>query len=356
MLLDNAADEAGWDPQPGLALVRLAQGNVTQAAASIREALEHPLNVPSKELPSNTELRRAPLLEAAVEIEIAAGELDRARSAADELEQVAARFESKALAASAALAQGRVRSARGDTTDAERHFELAARLWNEVGAPYETALARMGLRDARGEGAQKFLETPPGLNAFRREGDYWSVSFEQRTVRVRDLKGMHYLARLLADPGREFHVMDLVALESGVESGGNAPERYSGPELQSSGLGDAGEMLDARAKEAYRRRLAEIEADIDEAQADGGRATQGGVERDFLVRELSRAFGLGGRERKAGSASERARVSVTRAVRQAMTRIREHHPPLAQHLDYAIRTGTHCAYLPDPRVPLTWGF
>ena len=141
-----AAHEAGWDPQPGLALVRLAQGDVAAAAASIREALEHPLNVPSKELPSNTELRRAPLLEAAVEIEIAAGDLDRARAAADELEQVAARFESKALAASAALAQGRVRLRGRPEADALRS---GARLWHEVGAPYETALAREAVGDAR---------------------------------------------------------------------------------------------------------------------------------------------------------------------------------------------------------------
>ena len=115
-------------------------------------------------------------------------------------------------------------------------------------------------------------------------------------------------------------------------------------------------MLDARAKEAYRRRLAEIEEDIEEARAmaDAGRATQAGAERDFLVRELSRAVGLGGRDRIAGSASERARASVTRAVRQAMTRIRQHHPPLAKHLDHAIHTGTYCAYLPDPRAPATW--
>ena len=81
---------------------------------------------------------------------------------------------------------------------------------------------------------------------------------------------------------------------------------------------------------------------------------QATAERDFLARELSRAVGLGGRDRRAGSAAERARASVTRAVRQAMGRIRAHHPPLAAHLERAIRTGTYCAYLPDPRVPLVW--
>jgi tetratricopeptide (TPR) repeat protein len=382
-----AAYEAGWDPQPGLALVRLAQGKVDQAAASIRDALDHPSTVPSKELPPNNDLRRAPLLAAQVEIGVAAGDLDRARWAADKLERVAARFESKALAASASLANGTVRLAEGDAAGAQRHLEEAARLWNGVGAPYETAVARMRLAEAhraRGNDERADLEFraarsifervgatperaramhvsrtagPEGLaselSAFRREGDYWSVTFEGRTVRVKDLKGMRYLARLLAYPGRELHVVDLVT----AEGEGTAPAgRIARPELGFSASGDAGEMLDTRAKEAYRRRLTEIDEDIEEARAmaDGEREAQAEVERDFLVRELSRAVGIGGRDRRAGSASERARVSVTRAIRQALGRIREHHAALAEHLDHAIRTGTYCAYMPDPRTPVDW--
>ena len=143
-----AAHRAGWDPQPSLALVRLAQGDVAAAAASIRDALEHPVRVPSKERPPNTDLQRAPLLEAQVEIALAAGDIDRARSAADELDLIAARFESKALLASAAHGRGRVRLADGDATGAERSLSEAVRLWNEVGAPYEAATARVGLADA----------------------------------------------------------------------------------------------------------------------------------------------------------------------------------------------------------------
>jgi hypothetical protein len=190
-------------------------------------------------------------------------------------------------------------------------------------------------------------------NVFRREGDYWSVTFEGRTVRLRDLKGLRYVARLLADPAREVHVLDLVAGERG-----NPAETSRGAErglAYSSGL-DADVFLDAQAKAAYRRRLEEIAEDIEEAQALGNdeRAAQGEAERDFLVRELARAVGLGGRDRRAGSPSERARASVTRAVRQAMARIREHHPGAGEHLDRAIRTGTYCAYLPDPRIPAVW--
>ena len=116
--------------------------------------------------------------------------------------------------------------------------------------------------------------------------------------------------------------------------------------------------LDARAKNAYRRRLAEIEDDIDQARATGDteRAAQADAEHDFLVRELSRAVGLGGRDRRAASASERARVAVTRAVRHAINRIGEHDLDLGEHLSHTIRTGTYCAYGPDPRAPAGWGF
>jgi tetratricopeptide (TPR) repeat protein len=362
--------------------------DLPSAAASIRDALENPMQVPSKELPPNTDLRRAPLLEAQVEIEIAADELERARAAARELERVAGRFGSKALAASTALAYGRVRLAEGATADAERHFEDAARLWHEVGAPYEAAVARMGLADAhraRGNAqradselraARVVLEQirdvhqadraagvdvapqndqhrAPRLDVFRREGDYWSLTFDRHTVRVRDLKGMRYIARLLTDPGREYHVLDLVTAESGQTTAvGRTPQ----PGLSYLGLGDAGPLLGAPAKEAYRRRLAEIDDDISEALATGDdeRAAQSDVERDLLIRELTRAVGLGGRDRRAASASERARASVTRAVRQAIARIRQHHPTLGTHLDRAIRTGTYCSYLPDSPGSMEW--
>ena len=394
----RAADEAGWDPQPGIALVHMAQGDVPLAVASIRDAVERPLNVPSKELPPNTQLRRAPLLEAQVEIEVAAGNLDQARAAADELGRVAAVFESKALLASAALAQGRVRLAEGDVTGSREEFETAVRLWKEVGAPYETAVARLGVGDAyRADGNEtsarrefeaahstfeqmgakreaaraaeactdvlvRGLQTRPVVAAdgqggteyvFRREGDYWSIVFDGQTLYVQDRRGLHYLARLLADPGREFHVLDLVAGER-VESRRVTPSMEPG--LAFSGESDAGELLDAQAKESYRRRLVEIDEDIEEARSmgDSERTTQAIIERDFLIRELSRAVGLGGRSRRAGSASERARASVTRAIRQALARIREHHSPLGEHLDRAIRTGTYCAYLPDPRIPVAW--
>jgi tetratricopeptide (TPR) repeat protein len=403
-----AAHEAGWDPQPGLASVLLARGEVELAAASIRDALDHPSTVPSKELPPNTELRRAPLLEAQVEIAVAAGDLERARWAADELAKIAGVFGGKALSATATAATASILLAEGDVPSAMADFELALHLWNEVGAPYEAALARMGLARAhraqgREERAQLELgaarsafekagamlqakraadaagqrernapadspDSSPGAAAgearsaggaapmrgeVHREGEYWCLTFDGLTVRVRDAKGLRYLARMLAVPGRAFHVLDLVALERGeiadVPAGSALTPAHS--------LGDAGQMLDARAKDAYRRRLAEIEEDIDEARAIGDveRELQADAERTFLARELSRAVGLGGRDRRAGSPSERARASVTRAVRSAIGRIREHHQPLGELLDRDIRTGVYCAYRPDAGAPTNWG-
>ncbi len=380
-----AAHRAGWDPQPGLALVQLALGDVARAATSIRGSLERPSKVPSKERPPNSDLERAPLLEAQVEIELAAGQVGRARSAVEELERIAARSGTRALAAGAALARGRLRLAEGDPPGAEESASRAVLLWSEVGAPYEVARARLCLADAYAaegieqraalerEAARALLEeiraapvrnprvdaddsdarggqrTEPA-DSFRRDGDYWSVTFDGRTVHVRDLKGMHYVARLLADPGREHHVLDLVAAEHAQGRSVDAGETHALPHWV---LGDAGEVIDAQAKEAYRRRLAEIDDDIEQAHTGGDdeRAAQAETERDFLVRELARAFGLGGRERRAASASERARAGVTRAVRHAIARIGEHDPRLGEHLSRAIRTGTYCTYLPDSRVP-----
>jgi hypothetical protein len=283
-----------------------------------------------------------------------------------------------------------VRLADGDAAGAEQSLGEAVRLWNEVGAPFEAALARITLAEAHHESGSEHravlerkaaraileriqaaptlaptvdVEHHDALDAqpvasvivFRREGDYWTLIFEGHTVRVRDLKGMRYLARLLAEPGREYHVLDLVAAETGSGAQVNSNQAAG---LPRSGIGDAGEMLDARAKDAYRRRLAEIEADIEQARAigDAERAAQADAERDFLVRELARAVGLGGRDRRAGSASERGRAGVTRAVRQAIARIEEHHPKLGEHLSRTIRTGTYCVYFPDPRVPAGWAF
>jgi hypothetical protein len=196
-------------------------------------------------------------------------------------------------------------------------------------------------------------------NLFRREGEYWTVCFEGVVVRLRDAKGLGHLARLLADPGREFHAVDL---EGANRQAGYPPTvgpmgRAGAGELAvRPDLGDAGALLDATAKAAYQARLAELGAELEEAEAgnDPARATRARAERDFLVAELARAVGLGGRDRRAASHAERARVNVTRAIRAALANLARVHPSLGRHLAATIRTGRYCSYTPDPRAPIAW--
>jgi class 3 adenylate cyclase len=167
------AHEAGWEPQPGLALLRLAQGNVEAASASIRDALDNSPDVPSWELPPNTELRRAPLLLAQVEIAVSSDELDAAREASKELDAIAATFKSKALRAGAAIARGSVQMGAGDHPAARASFQEGVRLWNELRAPYETARARMSLaaaHRAEGNDERAKLEVRAARSTFERLG------------------------------------------------------------------------------------------------------------------------------------------------------------------------------------------
>jgi hypothetical protein len=178
-------------------------------------------------------------------------------------------------------------------------------------------------------------------------------------ARLRDAKGLRCLARLLAHPGREFHAADLEAAgrqasrpaRPGVRNGAGTGELPVRPDP-----GDAGELLDARAKAAYKARLDELAAELEEADRchDPGRAAKASAERDFLVRELARAVGLGGRDRRAASHAERARLNVTRAIRAAMANLARANPSLGRHLSATIRTGRYCSYTPDPRTAISW--
>jgi hypothetical protein len=96
--------------------------------------------------------------------------------------------------------------------------------------------------------------------------------------------------------------------------------------------------------------------ELEEAERlhDPARAAKASAERDFLVDELARAVGLGGRDRRAASHAERARLNVTRAIRAAMANLARANPPLGGHLAATIRTGRYCSYTPDPRAPITW--
>jgi class 3 adenylate cyclase len=197
-----------------------------------------------------------------------------------------------------------------------------------------------------------------GANLFRCEGDYWTVVYEGTVCRLRDVKGLHHIGQLLRHPGQHFDARELAA-----ESAGPSPAVASAAAAQGgadglavSDLGDAGALLDGPAKAAYKRRIDDLRDELEEAERfnDPGRAAAARQEIEFITSQLSAAVGLGGRDRKVASSAERARLTVTKRIKDALARIREGHPALGTYLSARIKTGYLCAYLPDPDQPVSW--
>jgi hypothetical protein len=181
---------------------------------------------------------------------------------------------------------------------------------------------------------------------FRRDGDVWQVGFEGETFRMKEAKGAHLLAMLLHHPGQEIHALDLAAGAPGAATGaGSTVDR-----------GDAGPLLDPAARTAYKSRLEDLRDELEEAERfnDTERAERARQEIDFLADELARGVGLGGRERRAASASERARVNATRTIGAVVKKIAGLSPRLGEHLRATVRTGYVCVYAPDPTSPVRW--
>src|SRR5712672_3524336 len=222
--------------------------------------------------------------------------------------------------------------------------------------------------DVKSAVATVFQSTSPEQAIFRKEGEYWAIGYGKKSFRLKNTKGLGYLAHLLRHPGVEFHVLDLVggiaSQREDDEIGKSAQGLPRGTEeLEKAGihvtsLGDAGEMLDEQAKVAYRRRLSELREELEEAKELGrvDRAEQAEEEIDALTRELSRAVGLGGRNRRAASASERARQSITKTIKAVVERIGQSDAALGEIFSRYIRTGNFCAYQPDADFPIAWEF
>jgi hypothetical protein len=187
----------------------------------------------------------------------------------------------------------------------------------------------------------------PGKARLVRHTTTWTLEAGGKAAVLRHTKGLAYLAALLRAPGVERHVLDLVDLVEGVPVERGLDRRR---------LGDAGAMLDQRAKAAYRRRLEQPREQRGQADAveDDARMMAIQDEIDALVAELSRAVGLGGRDRHAGSIAERARLNVTRANRAAIARIEQVLPEVSADLRRGVRTGTYCSYRPEPDGT-SWG-
>jgi len=160
---------------------------------------------------------------------------------------------------------------------------------------------------------------------------------------------------LLARPGQEIHIADLSQiLDNNVIS--SLRESGNSERSLAAASADAGPLLDGEAKQSYRIRLRDLRLELAEAEAmnDTGRSDRISSEIEFLEEELLRAIGLGGRDRRGASVSERIRVRVTNAIRSAIVRVSENHPAIGHHLRVSIRTGTLCSYSPDPETAPKW--
>lgn len=159
----SRAHELGRDPQPGLARLRLAQGNLKAAGTCITGALSE----------AKAELERAALLPTRVEIALAARDLDAATEATEELEAIGATYGTTALRASAHTARGHLALAKNDATVALENLRRAQRLWQELDAPYEAAAVRLLLARAYLESENEdaaVLEARSAATAFDRLG------------------------------------------------------------------------------------------------------------------------------------------------------------------------------------------
>ncbi|MFP5320172.1 MAG: hypothetical protein ACLGI2_17990 [Acidimicrobiia bacterium] len=329
-------------------------------------------------------LRAAELLAVLVDTELGLGDVEAAAAAYHRLATRAEGLDVPGLQARVAAVHARVLAARGDLATAIGTMETAIDRLPATGVPFlrsRLLLDLVRLHDRAGNRAAATVEashaaaaldgldvsfspadvallerycgatgtpqaSPQQTATLVREDRCWVVSCEGTRARLPETKGVRYLAELVAGPGIERHALDLVDRVEGV--GSNGVDRRK--------LGDAGELVDARARTAYRRRIEQLRSDIEDALDAGAveqaEALQG--ELDQLVAQLAQAFGLGGRSRKASSVAERARLNVTRALRAATARVAEELPEAGAVLDRRVRTGLYCAYEPDPADPVRW--
>jgi hypothetical protein len=269
---------------------------------------------------------------------------------------------------------GNLAAALGDAERATAHFESAyamttrsdalvgrawtgywyARMLAATGSPASTRVAEAAIADAARTGVTNLVErcralvsqapvasssqsiqwTPPAstLLAMVERSGSWLVTYGEHQFLAPNLRGMPMLARLVENPHVEIHSIELVS--------GSAQTEWD--------TSDAGEHLDARARDAYRKRLTSLAEAIEAAEGRGDveAAEAAHEEQAALMKELSRAVGVRGKVRRAGVAGERARITAQRRLRDAVHKISELDAALGEHLTAAIRTGTFCVYRP----------
>jgi hypothetical protein len=261
----------------------------------------------------------------------------------------------------------------GNTTDGELAAPIAHELSARTGKveefvhEFEALTPVPEKTEAKSlNGAQEFVAHPPIFCAreesvFFKQGDYWTIHYQGQIARLKATRGLQCLASLLRHPDREFHVSELIAVVGGepvasVARLANGTCKDDGNQVRAARFQDAGPILDARAKVEYRRRLADLQGELEDAERlnDAERAGRARQEMDSIADQLAVAVGLGGRNRRAASQAERARSTVTKRIKDSIDKIAEAMPPLGRHLAARIKTGYFCSYSPNPDRPVKW--
>ena len=199
------------------------------------------------------------------------------------------------------------------------------------------------------------MVSTPGNFLFVHQNDYWIIRYHGRNALLKSTRGLHCLAVLLHDPGREFHVRDLLFRPMDASTPAAAVVLHGRSRREPhAGI----PMLDGKAKSEYQRRLNELRQELNEAERfrDPQRKAQAQNEVQAIADYLASAVGLGGRDRKTSLDAERARSAVTKCVKSAIQKIGDAIPSLGYHLAARIKTGYFCSYNPHPERPVRWKF
>lgn len=206
----------------------------------------------------------------------------------------------------------------------------------------ELGLVDVTARVARLQAKLAQRPTEAETNVFRRDGDVWAIRFAGKELRLKDGKGPRYLATLLGSPGREVHVLQFSA--GAVASSSVAAGAQAGLSIGALG-GGVDDAPDQEARRAYRERIEDLRAELDEAEqfADSGRAEALRAELEQLMAQLAGRFGSRAPTR---GPAETARKAVTKVLRTQIGRLLDVHPALGRHLRDTVRMGTVCVYAP----------
>lgn len=186
---------------------------------------------------------------------------------------------------------------------------------------------------------KKTSQAKPAQSAtLRHEAGVWQIVFNGKSVHVPDMKGFWHLRELVSRPREAVPALSLIAAQS----------------EEPLPISDAGPALDREALKQYRKRLAQLDEELEDAEArqDVARHEERTAERDALIAELSRATGIGGKPRRTGSSTEKARLNVTRTLRHVISYLTSTAPELAAHLDESLVTGACCSY--EPHDDIAW--